>query len=57
MINEASRNNLASLKASVGTIDSVIGRPLALVNIEWSLALARDTYTNQPFFPSYIPEE
>ncbi|CEJ58552.1 hypothetical protein PMG11_07206 [Penicillium brasilianum] len=58
MINEASRNNPAPPKAYAGTVNSIIGRPLALVNMGWSLELAGDAYANQSsFFPNHIPGE
>lgn len=58
MINEASRNNPAAPKAYAGTTNSITGRPLALVNMGWSLELAGDAYTNQSsFFPNKLPGE
>lgn len=56
MINEASRNGPAAPSAYAQFLSSVVGKPLALVNMGWSLELAVDAYTNQSTLDKNTPE-
>ncbi|WYZ36283.1 hypothetical protein EsH8_XII_000033 [Colletotrichum jinshuiense] len=50
MIEEASRNTPAAPEAYSETIQSIIGRPLALVNAAWSIELAHEELNNLSAF-------
>ncbi|KAK3694276.1 hypothetical protein B0T22DRAFT_487822 [Podospora appendiculata] len=57
MIEESSKNSPAAPNAYAETLASVIGKPLALVNVGWSLELAGDAYSNQSDFHTALPSD
>ncbi|KAK3336423.1 hypothetical protein B0T19DRAFT_38548 [Cercophora scortea] len=57
MIEESSKNSPAAPNAYAETLASVIGKPLALVNVGWSLELAGDAYSNRSDFHTALPSD
>lgn len=57
MINEASRNGPAAPSAYAQFLGSVVGKPLALVNMGWSLELAINILENQSKLVQEMPDK
>ncbi|KAA8903424.1 hypothetical protein FN846DRAFT_55200 [Sphaerosporella brunnea] len=56
MINDALMNAAPAPDAYAQFLNSVVGKPLALVNMGWSLEMAADAYENQSTLNTVLPD-